>query len=370
MDDQHDAGLPAAVDTSVPAPAPEPQAKGLDAIISQAIEEHHEADETPSSDRARDERGRFAPKNPPAPEAAAAQPAQPADGAENAADQSTDQTTQATPPAVEAPRNFTADQKAEFAKLPPEAQKVVSEIERAREAEYTRRNQEVAELRRVAEPLYRAVQPYQQYLGQLSQSYGVHPAELISQLFRAEVTLRTGSPDAKAEALAGIVADYGIDLSLLTGNAAHAPSQEVTQLRQQVQSLSQQLHQIQSYTESAQAEQAASAIDQFRNAKDASGAPLYPFFDAVKVAMAHYIQAGQANSIEEAYRLAAKPIEERLAGDLQARAQQADAQRKAAVEKARKVQHVRPAGSMPGGQTTGKKGLDSIIGDAVAKHWS
>lgn len=370
MSEQETAGLPE--ETS------EPQAQGLDAILSSAVEKHYEPEPAeaseaspdtsePASARQRDERGRFAPKEPQSPVAEAA-PEGPADATDAAENPEATKTPEQIAPAVEAPRNFTADQKAEFAKLPPEVQQTVLGIEKAREAEYTRRSQEVAELKRVAEPILQKVQPYQQYLGHIAQQVGATPADLIGQIIQAEYTLRMGSPEQKAQALAGIMNDYGIDLATLTGGQpgqqAHDPA--FLHLRQQLDTVSRELNQIKSQAQAEQDRQVYSVIDQFAKATHADGSPKYPHFEVVKGAMAQLLVNNQSITMEDAYALAAKPIEDRIAAALKAKADEAEKHRQAALDKAKKAAPVRSSGSTPGGTTQGR-GLDAIISDALAR---
>jgi hypothetical protein len=373
MSDQDTAGLPAGGETIPSAPTTtEPQAPtGLDAHLSAAIETHYEADETAPSDpgpaaaRERDASGRFVAKNAEG-EAALTEPADP-----NAAEPPVEEPDATTPTtsAVEAPRNFTAEQKQAFAQLPPEAQSVLAGIEKAREAEYTRRNQEVAEIKRVAEPILQKVQPHADYLNHMAQQFGAQPADLIGQMIVAERTLRTGSPQQKAEALASIIADYGLDLSSITGNAAHAPDPVTSQLRQELQTVRAELHGLKTFAQEQQDQAVTSQIEQFSSAKKADGSPQYPHFELVKAAMGQHLANGSARTMEEAYALAAKPIEDRIAGELRSRTETAEKARQDQLSKARRAAPVRSSGSVPGGTSTGAKGLDAILAENISRHF-
>jgi hypothetical protein len=48
-------------------------------------------------------------------------------------------------------------------------------------------------------------------------------------------------------------------------------------------------------------------IDEFANARDYSGRPLFPRFEQVKTVMASFLQSGMANNLQEAYALAVQP---------------------------------------------------------------
>lgn len=362
------------------APAELPEPKGLDSYLSGAIEEHM-PDDTPQAPRERDPAtGRFVPKNtegttetPPA-EVHASTETPPADPSETPPEDNADQTP-AT--AVEIPRNLTAEQKAAFTALPPEAQRMVADLERDRTADFTRRSQEMSDYRKVADPYVRAVQPFQGYLSQVAQLYGpqTHPAELVQQLLQAEYVLRTGSPDQKAAALRDIAADYGISLPQ-AGEAAPGqtpqaqPDPVISQLHQRVQGLSQQ---FQSLVEAATAQEnaaAEAAINSFRDAKADDGSPKYPFFDVVMQSMGNLMGQRPELSMEQAYAIAAKPIEDRTNAMLKTKAEQSQAQQRQRVEKAQRAQSPKSSGSVPGGHTPGTKSLDAILNESIGKHYT
>jgi hypothetical protein len=348
-------------------PVTEPVAQDLDTIISQAYDstvpnegpvEGETAEET--AERLRDERGRFASKDP-APDASA-------EGATEGADKPTTeaQAEPATVQPIEPPARWSEADKAKFATWPRDVQEAVAERHRAMEADYTRKTQEIAEVRKQAEPLLEAVQPYQEYLNNIAPQLGVPPAHLVGQVLGFEQVLRLGAPDQKAAVLQDIAQSYGIDLrAIATGEAQPAPDPIINQLRQHVATLTQELNQIKSTTEAEQSRQVTSQIEEFANAKDANGQPKFPHFNVVRAAMGQYLANGEAATMEEAYALAAKPIEDRIAETLSAKAAEAEKQRQEALAKAKKVAPVRSTGSQPHGAA--KSGdLDSIISQSIA----
>jgi hypothetical protein len=334
----------------------------LDTIINQAIEaqdtEPATEGETKSDGRSRDERGRFAPKEP-----AAAASREPTNAANTEAQQ------QPVDPAsqpVEPPARWTADEKAKFASWPRDVQLAVTERYRAIEADYTRKTQEAAEIRKNAEPWLSAVEPFKEYLAQVAPSLGLHPQDLVGRVLQAEYILRTGDPQQKFTAFQQLAHEYGVNLAALAGGQYVEPDPTITNLRQELATLQQWRNQFEYQTQQQQTEQAVSQIDAFAAAKDEAGRPRYPHFERVRGVMGQLMAQGEANNLEDAYQKATAPIQEAIAEELRFRQSNADAQRKEAVAKADKAAPVRSSGSQPNGAARGKD-LDSILNDAISR---
>jgi hypothetical protein len=224
--------------TTTPADAPKPS---MDDTMRAAWRKHNPT---------RGDGGRFASPNPqPAPEASqtgtteGAIPAEPTTAPEPAIEQ-----------LPEPHARWDEAKKAKFAALTSkEARELALEIQAEHEATFTRTSQEHANFRKQAEPFVQAIQPFQQYLTQLSQQTGLHPAQLVNTVMRAEYALRTGTPEQKAQALRQIVADYGIDAqSLATGQPAEAQQVDPT-----IAALRNEVNQLKGYLTQQQREQHA-----------------------------------------------------------------------------------------------------------------
>jgi hypothetical protein len=351
----------------------ETEPKGLDDILSSAIEEHYvdpavsvgdtspETVETESAkaERLRDERGRFASAPEQAPPDGTA-PAQPA--AVPAVDQ---------PTAIEPPRNFNAEQKAEFAKLAPEAQQYVSKVARENEAEFTRRSQEHAELKRTAEPFLQAVAPFHGYLSQVAPSIGQTPAGMINAILSAEHTLRTGNPQQKAQAFVQLAQQYQVDLQALNGGNP-IPQPQFTQPQyspEQIRAEAQQAA-LAVFQKQQEEQRTQSTIQSFLTAKDESGQAKYPYAESepVKQAMAMYLAQQNDDGrtpeqlLGDAYGYATAPFKEMLTAQA-ATKQQAQAE---AVAKAKKAVPVKASSSRPG--TVQPKGLESHLSAAIERY--
>lgn len=348
--------------TAVETPFSEP-AKGLDSIITQALADHPldapQGDEdTRSTDsRTRDERGRFAPKDA---DANAAPDRTAAPGVDPAKTQPVEQ-----PQALDPPAHFKAEWKAEFAKLPVDAQKLVHTVEQARSAEFTRRSQEVAQYRQFADPLVQAVHPHLPYFKEI----GLHPATVLQTMIQTEMVLRTGTPQQKIEVFAKVAQDYGLDLGALSRGEwqFNQPDPAQTQLRQLIQEQGQKIAQFERmFTE--QQDQAVSAeLSAFANAKDSAGHAKHPHYERVKHVMGQLMVEGKAETLEDAYSKAVAPIQAAVAEELKRSQAQAQQREKDAVEQAKRARGVRSTGS-PGAGKTAPSGLDGHLKAALAKH--
>ena len=154
--------------------------------------------------RARDEHGRFAPKEEPAdPEAPAAEPVDnPPPDVDNL--QSGPQDEQ---PQVRAPASWKPVAQQEWGKLP---QTVREEVMR-REHDVQRFLQESAPTRKMGEQLMEAAQPFREMI----ESEGSNPVQAARSMFETAAILKTGSPIQKASMLSQIITQYNVPLELL-----------------------------------------------------------------------------------------------------------------------------------------------------------
>lgn len=240
--------------------------------------------------RLRDERGRFAKKQ-------AEEAAEAASQAQEQAQQQTELQPQA--PSKKAPQSWRQELKDHFNTLPPEVQ---DEILR-RETDYSKGIQKYAEDAKYAQTIRPVIDQWAPYIQQqLNQT----PEVAINQLLQAEYALRTGSPAQKQQLFMAWAKQYGVDLSgaspdgqtqQLDPNLQHALS-EVQQLRQYIQNLEYTKHQ--EATRQQQAEQA----ELMKRVEEFASKPDNPHFEAVRDDMSRLLQAGYAESLEDAYEKA------------------------------------------------------------------
>jgi hypothetical protein len=357
----------------------ETEPQGLDAILSSALDEHYveDAPVTPvspepvepsspdagSDGRPRDDLGRFAPKEaPPSPDGLR-RASKPSDKDSQTAAQV--QPDPATRP-IEPPRNFTAEDKATFARLQREDQEWIARREASREATFTRQSQEAAQLRRTAEPILQAIAPFHGYLSQIAPLTGKTPDQMINGILAAEYQLRTGNPQQKAMAFAQLAQAYGVDLGAIPagGQVPQGPMatyQPPPQPRPEHQALNNLNQRLEAFERERQGQFDRSISDQitsFQNAKDDQGRPRYPHFERLRSQMALSLAANEVSTLEEAYAKALGPWKEVLD------AQQTTQHNASAVEKAKKAVPVRGSAGLPNGANQ-SKGLDALISKAM-----
>ena len=161
-------------------------------------------DKPAAGERARDERGKFAKAKPAATAAPAAKDAKtttapPVAGATTA--------TAAVEPKWKAPQSWKPLAREAWAKLPPEVQEEVAR----RESEVPRALQEAATARQFQAQVMEAVRPYEM----IARAAGQHPVQYAVNLMQVAAQLQTGAPTQRAAIVAGIIRDYGIDVTQL-----------------------------------------------------------------------------------------------------------------------------------------------------------
>jgi hypothetical protein len=323
----------------------EPAATDLDSIITHALAERGDGDAVnaagaesftaaTASDASASEPAKAAPSGDPSPAAEPALQVQP----------------------IEPPARWTPDKKASFATWPRDVQEAVVARNSELEADYTRKTQEAADLRRTAEPLLKAIKPYEAYLNELAPVIGQTPDAMIASLLGIEYQLRKGDPQKKAKALRDIAASYGIDLAALSRGEPPAA--------QSFGTLEQRLTQTEQMIEAERQRQTAQEIEAFSNATDAAGRSRYPHFPRVRGVMAFLLRDDPALTLEAAYQKATEPLQQAVAEELRVRQEAADRERQQTVEKARKVAPVKSSGSSPNGSAKAKD-LDALLWDNI-----
>jgi hypothetical protein len=339
---------------ATPRAGDQPAATDLDSIITHALAERGDGDAATAD-------GADGSTAATASDASASDPAQAASSGDPSS--AADPASQLQP--VEPPARWTPDKKASFASWPRDVQEAVVARNSELEADYTRKTQEAAELRRTAEPYLHAIKPFEAYLNELAPIIGQTPDTMIANLLGAEYQLRTGDPVEKAQALRDIAASYGIDLAALSrGELPAQPEPHYQQLRQSFGTLEQRVAQTEQMIEAERQRQTAQAIEAFANARDASGRPSHPHFPRVRGVMAFLLRDDPALTLGAAYRKAIEPLQQAVAEELRVRQEAAERERQEAVEKARKVAPVKSSGSSPNGSAKAKD-LDALLWDNI-----
>lgn len=243
---------------------------------------------------------------------------------------------------VEAPAHWSNDFKDSFNALPPEAREVFLQRYKDMEGDYTRKTQEVADIRRRASALDEVMQPFRDEFARA----GLDDIGAVRQLLGAHKFLR----ESPRQAIAWLAQNYGVSTDAL-GATEQADDDfadpQVKQLRDQVSQLQGYLH-----NQAQQQQQAAVAdtqlqIDNFAQTTKEDGSLAHPHFDAVRTTMGGLIQSGVAQDMDAAYEMAvyANPELRGSLIDQQAEKVTAAKKQRENVRKAKRAQQANVRGS-------------------------
>lgn len=286
------------------------------------------------NDKARDDKGRFAPKQ--------EQPAV---------------EVQAEQPIVKArPTSWKKDYEEHWTKLDPTLQEYIHQ----RESDYARGVSTYKQNYETVQPIYEAMQPFMPLL----QEHNIQPQQWISNLGNAHKVLAMGRPEEKLQAFARLAADYGVPLQALTGQN-YDPQHSL--MLNEVNTLKQQLAAFQQQNEQKEQMTLQQEIERFQAQA--------PHFEEVKETMAQLLQSGVATDLKSAYDKAIR-LNDEVWQKQQAEASQAQAQanvqaqvQKGADAKAKAVstRSNSPTAVMTSGNSKDRR---SIIADALDSHES
>lgn len=141
-----------------------------------------------------------------------------------------------------------------------------------------------------AKALQEAIAPFVPDL----QRHGIHPAAWINNLGRAHQTLALGNDNQRLEAFIKLAQDYQVPLDALLGG--QQPDQNITFQMQELQNLRNQVSNITQWTENEKNARLQAQIDRVR-----MDAEHYPHFEQVRGTMAQILESGLAPTLEEAY---------------------------------------------------------------------
>lgn len=270
-----------------------------------------------AAERARDERGRFAPKpgDVPAKESAAA-PKGDANGAAKAAppaDQGKGDgaaTSPAPPPEpasepkvepLRAPQSLKPAAREKWAAVPREVQEDIVR----REKETSQALQQAAEDRKAWQTFQQVVQPYE---SMIRASGATHPIQVVQNLLATANVLRAGTPAEKAQMGARIIRDFGIDVEALAAALDGQPVKGQAAPQVDPAAIAQQAEQR--IMERLRAESAQRQAERFRTTLE-TFAQSHEFFDDVREQMADIlvargIKAPTDQQLAEVYDLACR----------------------------------------------------------------
>lgn len=296
-----------------------------------------------------------APAPPPAPAAEA--PAAPAQKAATKEIPPAPAPEGATFPVDKAPQSWRAPARAKWDKVDPEIRQEVMR----RERETTKVLGETANARQFTNQFQQITQPYQARIASL----GLDTLGAVHELLKGDYLLSTAPKRQRAELMAKLINDYGVDIaeldSALAGKGAVDPvDSRVEQLLQQRLAPFQQY--IQNQQRQAQEYEQRSATEVNQSIETMAVDPKYPHFEALRVDMADVIdlaaKRGLYLSLDQAYNraIAMNPeVSAQVAAQNTAEAKRVAAE--AANAKAQKALGASVSvGGAPGGVPSGASG--------------
>lgn len=243
--------------------------------------------------------------------------------------------------ALTAPEHWPKDRQEVFSTAPPELQQVWLDREKEFEQGIGAKSNDLRDIKAQLDQYENVIGPLRQGL----QMQGMNEYQWISQMAAYTQALQSDP----AGVLKQVAAQYGVDMSSLTGSDEFVDPQ-VQALTNQIAELKQQLSQTVQTQQTSVQEQQIQQLAAFRDQKDAEGKALHPHFDAVMDDMTRLAQGYRANgdqmpTLEELYSYALRMRPELTEADRQAAAQaEEEAKKQAALEQARKA---RSAGARP-----------------------
>lgn len=231
-------------------------------------------------------------------------PLEPKDGAETTGAAGVDPDPDAKL-AERAPQSWKPTTRAQWDKLPPEVRKEVNR----RELETTRVLNDSSNARKLAQEVEQAAQPFMARL----QSLGATPVAAMAELLKADHILSSAPKAQKAQYMAKMIADYGVDIedldNALAGNVKQSMDPQV-QINAQVERLLQERMQpYQQLLERERQREIAESQGLYATVEQMARDPRFPYFNDLRETMADVIdlaaKRGRQMSLEEAYNKAA-----------------------------------------------------------------
>lgn len=256
-------------------------------------------------------------------------------------------------PVEKAPQSWKAVQKAKWATLDPDIRQEVIR----RERETTTVLNESAQARQFTQQFNQAIQPFRARLG------NANPVQAVQNLLQADYLLATAPKTEKAQYLAKLIKDYGVDIleldAALTNSSPPDPVEHrVEQLLQQRLQPFQQFISVQQQREEYAKQQEMQKLNQAVDAMSTS--PEYPHFEEVRDTMADIVdlmaKKGVSIDLKSAYNraVAMDPTLSQAAATSAAAQAQIELAAKANAKAQRALKASVSVGGAPGGSIGGK----------------
>lgn len=343
---------------------PEPVVEAVEPVEAEPVEAQEEsAKPGRTANRLRDENGRLLPgkKEEPIAAAESAPTTQVApEGAE-------------TPAAAPIPNSLKAQFKAQWGNLSPEWRAEIIRIDQAG----IKGSEHLRSAAKFGDEVLNVVKPYEQLIA----SEGGTPAAAIADLLKTAALFRQGSQEQKQQALMQIARQYGVQLPQASVDPALLqPGAQVPQFDplahpviKTLQERTQRYEQLLQQQEQMEMQGNQTVVDAFLSAVDAQGNALHPIDESMHDAFAQEIGAvktahpemGKQQILEKAYENLSWKMPEIREVMLARRDAEAEAKRKAEIQKSLKDKK-HASGSLTGAPTTAGAVTGGSIRDIVA----
>lgn len=245
-----------------------------------------------------------------------------------------------------APQGWSLGAKAKWAELPADIRAEISKRETDMHRFATKDDDE----RKFARSMYQAVSPYEAAF----RAEGVSAPQYVANVLNVAYTLRTADPFTKAQTLATLAQQFGVDMKLLAPTTDGQPQNpEIAALRQQYAELHNERQREKQERERAAQEARQREEQEIQQAISTFASdPAHKYIQVVAPVMGALLQSGQARDMKEAYEMAvyARPdIRAQLQAEENAKREADRLAAQKAEEAKRKGKSVRggPGGSMP-----------------------
>ncbi len=270
----------------------------------------------------------------------------------------------AAPQKVPKPDSWKKEYQADWDALTPRQQEYV----KAREDQYFKGISTYQQEWKGAKPLLDAIAPFMPEL----EAHNIKPDEWVKNLGNAHYTLAKGSPQQKLQMFAQLSRDYGVPLqALFDPQIAQQYVQQTIQQPNQPRPAPQQdigsLVRQEMMTVKLNDE-----IASFETAKDAAGNTLHPHYAMVRDDMALLLEAGKAQDLPSAYKMALRLHDDLFEAEQESKRKADDTARQEANRKAVSAAKgsavsVRSATPASAGAAP-KKGLRTQLEEAYDQH--
>jgi hypothetical protein len=199
-------------------------------------------------------------------------------------------------PEIEAPQAWDATAKEKFKTLPKDVQEFIRNREDEIHKGFTKQDEE----RTFGKKIKDVVTPYMAVI----QAEGGTPETAVRDLLNTAYSLRTGTPQQKAELVRSICQQYGVPLEYL------GQQQQQTYVDPSIAAMQQQLEQLRQQANPDVIKKQLQ--EQFENDKVLSEVnafasnPANEYYETVKPIMASLLTSGAASDLKEAYEMACK----------------------------------------------------------------